>query len=266
MKIKVKAVDKQGLNTENDANAVEIITESVVDATEQEKQERIKILLDHFEKEAADSPDIIKDKDVYLHSAEFESLTDEDFDFNKKRRADLEGQIEHLVNSYAEVSAKNKRIHKWQNYLVYLVVITAFSTCVTFSKYISTVDGSSSGTVASFDVSVALLSSPTDTSEGTPFSETSNSYDLSFKSSGEEFPCYVRVTNNSDVTVDAIFEMSGADNHGFAISTNGTDKIADKTVQLKPGASQVVYLYFYGATKTVTDANARLTITVQQVD
>ncbi len=269
MKITVKAKGKDSENNNGELQNNEHLNKLQKIETEEElkakeKQNQIDSLLEYFEKSAADSPELIKDKESYFNSKEFDDHSNENFDFNKKRRAELEDRVVYLEDVYNQEEKKSKNTIPWRNYLVYLMIITSLSCCVTFSKYITEVSGGGSGTVASFNVSAYLVDGSNNKTY--TFSESSNSFPLEFRTANELQTYYLLVENKSDVTVDAIFNITNAENHKFEIATtDGTAVINGNTVEIGAGKSKTIELFFFGATKTVTD-NATLTITVEQVD
>ena len=154
MKITIKAKGKDPENNEEELQKKQQLEELQRAEAEKElaakaKQAQIDSLLEHFEKEAADSPELIKDKDSYFNSKEFNDLSNESFDFNKKRRAELEDRVVHLEDVYEQEKKKSKNTIPWRNYLVYLMIITSLSCCVSFSKYITEVSGGGAGTAFS---------------------------------------------------------------------------------------------------------------------
>lgn len=92
--------------------------------------------------------------DSYFSSAECAELEETSFDFNKKKKMEsLEKEIVLLEDVY-EKETKTKNAIPWRNYLVYLLIITSLSCCVTFSKYISEVKPSGVAHAADFSISV----------------------------------------------------------------------------------------------------------------
>lgn len=231
-----------------------------------EKQAQIDSLLEHFEKEAADSPELIKDKDSYFNSKEFNDLSNESFDFNKKRRAELEDRVVHLEDVYDQEKKKSKNTIPWRNYLVYLMIITSLSCCVTFSKYIATASGDGSGTVAKFDVDLFLLNSYNGT-VNTTYGDAAIDYGTTtFKSGGDKQVYYFRVVNNSDVTVTADLVISGVSSHNVFCCTSETDETQKVTsLTLLPGESKPFCMHAYPASGMVKETMT-FDVVVEQVD
>ncbi len=254
VKIKVKAVSSEARDS-NTKRRKSVNTQAVNNFEVEEKQKQIDALLDYFEKQAVDTPDLVKDKSTYLYSEEFQSLTDDDFDFNKKRREDLEQQAEHLEKVFEETTKKARRSFRWQNYAAYMLVLTVMTSCVTFSKYITEVRGSGSGTVAGFDVSVYK--------DARALAVNAEQFELKFEEAEADMPTTLTLKNNSDVTVRFVFTFTNAGGkHTFALTGSG---VSNNTVEIKAGKSSDVVVHIYGANETV-DETAQLSIRAEQVD
>lgn len=274
MKIKVKA------NGNEQSDAVKQITETADDfqnISEEElkkieKNKEIDSLLEHFEQYAADSPDLIKDrdKDSYFNSKEFDELSREKFDFNKKRRAELESQVVHLEDVYEQEKKKTRNAIPWRNYLVYLMIITSLSCCVTFSKYITEVSGSGAGSVAKFGVEVQIG----DDNRNYTNIETAKTTRYVFPAinldpvnSVKSYP--IKVKNNSDVTVRLRIRMDELQHHEFKLgntSTPPTTSLDYIDIPANYVSDQPVgYFFFYVADSTATDS-INFDIIVEQID
>ncbi len=274
MKITIKAKGKDPENNEEELQKKQQLEELQRAEAEKElaakaKQAQIDSLLEHFEKEAADSPELIKDKDSYFNSKEFNDLSNESFDFNKKRRAELEDRVVHLEDVYEQEKKKSKNTIPWRNYLVYLMIITSLSCCVTFSKYIATANGGSQGTIAKFDVELHILGSfdgedlPDFSYEDTP---TIDYGATTFKSGGDKQVYYFRVVNNSDVTVTADLVISGVSSHNVFCCTSETDETQKVTsLTLLPGESKPFCMHAYPASGMVKETMT-FDVVVEQVD
>lgn len=279
MKIRIKAKGKDSENNNDEFQNNDQLDDIQKIETEEElkakeKQKQIDDLLEHFEKEAADSPELIKDKDSYFNSKEFDNLSNENFDFNKKRRAELEDRVVHLEDVYEQEQKKSKNTIPWRNYLVYLMIITSLSCCVTFSKYITEVSGGGSGTVAKFDVQLNLMNQNGTVAQA--YTNTTVDYSSGgtvvrhfFKSKGESGSEWLQVVNNSDVTVKVTFNCSlvdgGAAIHPikFFSDSAGTKEIT--YVNIAPGGRSNIYVFFYTAEKSATE-RIKIDMNVEQVD
>ena len=270
MKITIKAKGKDPENNEEELQKKQQLEELQRAEAEKElaakaKQAQIDSLLEHFEKEAADSPELIKDKDSYFNSKEFNDLSNENFDFNKKRRAELEDRVVHLEDVYEQEKKKSKNTIPWRNYLVYLMIITSLSCCVSFSKYITEVSGGGAGTVAKFDVDLFLLNSYNGT-VNTTYGDAAIDYGkATFKTTSQNYTYYFKVVNNSDVTVKAKLNVSGVTAHNvFCTSTEDiSTKITSFT--LAPGESKPFCIHAFPAANVVTET-LTFDVVVEQVD
>ncbi len=270
MKITIKAKGKDSENNNDELQNNEQLNklqkiETKEEIKAKEKKKQIDNLLEHFEKAAADSPELIKDKDSYFKSKEFEDLSNESFDFNKKRRAELEDRVVHLEDVYEQENKKSKNTIPWRNYLVYLMIITSLSCCVTFSKYITTASGGDAGTIAKFDVGLYLLNSYNGT-VNTAYGDSAIDYGkATFKTTSQNYTYYFRVVNNSDVTVNAKLNIGGVTSHNvFCTSTADTStKITSLT--LAPGESKPFCIHAYPAAGIVTET-LTFDVVIEQID
>ncbi len=270
MKITIKAKGKDSENNEEELQNQQQLEElqrieAEKELAAKEKQKQLDSLLEHFEKEAADSPELVKDKDSYFNSKEFENLSNESFDFNKKRRAELEDRVVHLEDVYEQEKKKSKNTIPWRNYLVYLMIITSLSCCVTFSKYITTASGGGSGTVAKFDVGLYRLNSYNGT-VNTTYGDSAIDYGkATFKTTSQNYTYFFRVVNNSDVTVNAKLNIGGVTAHNvFCTSTADTStKITSLT--LAPGESKPFCIHAYPAAGVVTET-LTFDVVIEQID
>lgn len=235
-----------------------------------EKQQQIDSLLEHFEQYAADSPDLIKDKDSYFNSKEFDALSNENFDFNKKRRAELEDQVVHLEDVYEQEKKKTRNTIPWRNYLVYLVIITSLSCCVTFSKYITEVSGGSSGTIAKFGVEVQIADDSgvyTNIESAKTARFSFPAIDLDPVNSVKSYP--IKVKNTSDVTVRLYVSMDALEHHVFKLGNTATapeTSLSYIEIPANYTSDQPVgYFFFYVADSTVSDT-VNFDIIIEQVD
>lgn len=249
-----KVQNMEELQTAEKTNTVETDEEIKV----KEKYKNIDDLLDHFEKRAADSPDLIKDKDSYFNSKEFNELSDSNFDFNKKRRAELEGRIVHLEDVYEQENKKKKNTIPWRNYLVYLMIITSLSCCVTFSKYITEVNGSGIGTVAGFDFQTDIPGMKVGTNE----------VGFGGLMSGEEDVVYtVTVQNNSGVSVKAKATLTGDTTHArIELSPTGTDNLKEVEGTFAPNSDPITFYVIVSAPADGVTETAYFTVYSEQID
>ena len=272
MKITIKAKGKDPENNEEELQKKQQLEELQRAEAEKElaakaKQAQIDSLLEHFEKEAADSPELIKDKDSYFNSKEFNDLSNENFDFNKKRRAELEDRVVHLEDVYDQEKKKSKNTIPWRNYLVYLMIITSLSCCVTFSKYIATANGGSQGTIAKFDVKLGV------TADNGSFVDIESAKTSRFDfgevvldpiTNCKMYP--LTIENGSEVTIKVRFETSTLQYHKFKFGdTSGgpNDNLSYITVPAR--TTKTAYLYFYSAEETISES-LTLDMIVEQVD
>lgn len=235
-----------------------------------EKQQQIDSLLEHFEQYAADSPDLMKNKDSYFNSKEFDDLSNESFDFNKKRRAELEDQVVHLEDVYEREKKKTRNAIPWRNYLVYLVIITSLSCCVTFSKYITEVSGGSSGTIARFGVEVQVADDSgvyTDIGSAKTTRFSFPTIELDPVNSVKSYP--IKVKNNSDVTVRLYVSMDTLEHHTFKLGNTATaPETSLSYIEIPANYTSdepVGYFFFYAADSTVSDT-VNFDIIIEQVD
>lgn len=219
----------------------------------------------------ADVPELSLDEKVskYVQMAEHEEekKAEEKHRRHIRREAKrIEKELKKVDPDFAKATATTEkekyRAHKmkkqnsipWRNYMAYFVIITALSACVTFSKYISTVDSDNEAIVAKFEVEIVADGDLTvNSGEGEiAFDGYLHTDYLAEDERSREYD--FTVTNRSEVTIDLLTSVMGNTNHSV--------QVTPETAVLAPGATTEVVLTASPATGAASD---HITVTFSSI-